>query len=79
MRRSTDFQIHEALRLASVGMFWSLWFYEDNHWTGQWPGGGLLWAGGGSLQLLGNWNYLELLGTKGQEGSILSILLTCEN
>lgn len=37
MRRSTDFQIQEVLRLASAAVFWSLCFYEDNHLTGQWP------------------------------------------
>lgn len=69
MRRSTDFQIQEALCLASVDIFWSLCCYEDNHWTGQWPGRSLLWAGGDSLQ--------EVLGTtKGQERSVL---LSCED
>lgn len=71
MRRSTDFQIQEALCLASVGIFWSLCFYEDNHWTGQWLGRGLLLAGGSSLQLLGKWDVLgpwccwELLKVRG--------------
>lgn len=37
MRRSTDFQIQEVLRLASAAVFWSLCFYEDNHSTGQGP------------------------------------------
>lgn len=54
MMRSTDFQIQEALCLASVGQIWSMCFYKDNHRTGQWPGRGLLLAGRGSLQLLGN-------------------------
>lgn len=66
MMRSTDFQIQEALCLASVGQIWSLCFYKDNHRTGQWPGRGLLLAGRGSLQLLGNiknrsWSSWELL------------------
>lgn len=46
MRRNTDFQIQEVLRLASDAVFWSLCFYEDNHSTGQqtavgWKGAGL--------------------------------------
>lgn len=38
MRRSTDFQIQDVLRLDSAAVFWSLCFYEDNHLTGQQTG-----------------------------------------
>ena len=70
MRRSTDFQIQRVLCLASGGMFWSLCFYEDNHWTGQWPGRGLLGAGGTT------WTMEQLGTNKGQERNIL---LSCES